>query len=50
MLYCRMDEMTDLVLMKVLEIDSECLMYLAVVKIVCAAFLIWGRIFMRRVN
>lgn len=36
--------------MAILEIDFEYLTYLAMVKIICAAFVIWGRIFMRRVN
>lgn len=29
-----MDKMTELILMKVLEIDFECLMYLTMVKII----------------
>ena len=42
--------MTELMLMEVLEIDFEYLMYLAMMKIICAASVIWGSIFMRRVN
>lgn len=42
-----MDKVTDLVLMKMLEIAFEYLMYLAMVKIICVAFGAWGRIFMR---
>lgn len=34
--------------MNILEIAFECLVYRAMEKIICAAFVIWGRIFMRR--
>lgn len=42
--------MTELVLMKILEIAFECFKYVAKVKIICAAFVIQGRIFIRRVD
>lgn len=34
--------------MQILEIAFECLVYQAMEKIICAAFVNWGRIFMRR--
>lgn len=41
--------MTELVL-EILEMAFECFRYVAIVKIICEAFVIQGRIFTRRVD